>query len=186
MFPGLRLFRKSEQSHVAKVLGQLRKFGYRTFPNPRPDSDNIDHVIVGPAGVFAIATKYRSSRGENESRNSENLALRPAQGVEPAEKVGGKDLDGDGPPEEKYCLKQERKNAIEVDQIIKENCEFDGWVWPLVVFAGKWPVRNDQTTNARLFTTDKLMNYILSQQPRLTPSEITLIASQLERSARGK
>lgn len=56
--------RKGEEA-VADVLEELREMGYRVL-HDLPDSDasgrqfNIDHVIVGPAGVFVIETKYRS------------------------------------------------------------------------------------------------------------------------------
>ena len=50
---------------------------------------NIDHVLVGPGGVFAIETKFRSGRGEITFRNGEGLF------------VGGR-------IEEKDCLKQAR------------------------------------------------------------------------------
>jgi hypothetical protein len=47
------------------------------------------------------------------------------------------------------------------------------WVKPLVVFVGDWRVRNDwQNTDARVFTTDRLVSHILNQQPRLKRSEI--------------
>lgn len=190
MFPGLsRHFQKGRgrggrgELRVAKVLDELRKFGYRIFYDLRREGDNIDHVIVGPAGVFAIATNSPGERGEIESPESENTsrALGLTQSLEPAETAGGEELFIGRFPEEKVCLKQAPENGAEANGIIKENCEFDGWVWPLVVFAGKLPVRNDQTTDARLFTAETLMNHIVNQQPRLTPSEIDSIASHLER-----
>lgn len=151
---------------VAEVLDDLRSFGYHAFHDLVRDGFNIDHVVVGPAGVFAIETKFRGGGGEIEFRNGEGLF------------VGGY-------PEEKDCLKQARGNAFEVNRIIKQNCNFDEWVWPIVVFVGDWRVKNDwQTTDARVFTTDKLLNHIVSQQPRLKRSEIKLIATHLDRSVK--
>jgi Nuclease-related domain len=98
--------------------------GNRTFHDLIRDGFNIDHVVVGPAGVFAVETKFRSGHGEIEFRNGEGLF------------VGGF-------PEEKDSLKQARASAAEVNRIIKDNCNFDEWVWPLVVFVGDWRVRND-------------------------------------------
>lgn len=152
---------------VADVLDDLRPFGYRAFHDLVRDGFNIDHVVVGPAGVFAVETKFRSGQGEITFRNGEGLF------------VGGF-------PEERDSLRQARANAAEVNRIIKENCNFDEWVWPLVVFVGEWRVRNEwQTTDARVFTTDKLVRHIVNQQPRLRQNEIKLIASHLERSAKG-
>lgn len=151
---------------VAEILDDLRSIGYRPVHDLTRDGFNIDHVVVGPAGVFAIETKFRSGYGEIEFRNGEGLF------------VGGF-------PDEKDCLKQARANAAEVNRIIKENCNINEWVWPIVVFVGDWRVKNDwQTTDARVFTPENLARHIVNQQPRLTKSEITLIASHLDRSVK--
>ena len=151
---------------VAEVLDELRSSGYRPFHDLTRDGFNIDHVVVGPAGIFAIETKFRSGYGEIEFRNGEGLF------------VGGF-------PDERDCLKQARSNAAEVNRLIKEKCSIDEWVWPIVVFVGDWRVKNDwQTTDARVFTTNKLVSHIVNQQPRLKQSEIKLICSHLERSVK--
>jgi hypothetical protein len=151
---------------VAEILDDLRASGYRAFHDLVGNGFNIDHVLVGPAGVFAIETKFRSSRGEIEFRNGEGLF------------VGGH-------PEEKDCLKQARGNAFEVNRMIKENCGIDRWVKPLVVFVGNCTVKNRwQNTDARVFTADQLARYIQEQQPELVRREIELVCSHLERSVK--
>jgi hypothetical protein len=151
---------------VAEVLDDLRSYGYRVTHDLTRDGFNIDHVVVGPAGVFAIETKFRSGSGEITFRNGEGLF------------VGGF-------PEEKDSLKQARGNAWEVHQFIKENCRLDEWVWPLVVFVGDWQVKNDwRSTDALVFTPDSLVTHIVNQQPCLRRNEIDLIASHLERSGK--
>ena len=168
LFRAFRRLNRGERGElcVAEVLDDLRSFGYRAFHDLVRDGFNIDHVVVGPAGVFAVETKFRSGKGEITFRNGEGLF------------VGGF-------PEERDSLKQARANAAEVNRIIKDNCNFDEWVWPLVVFVGEWRVKNDwQNTDARVFTTGSLVAHIVNQQPRLKQSEIELIASHLERSAK--
>jgi hypothetical protein len=151
---------------VADALDDLRSYGYRVTHDLTRDGFNIDHVAVGPAGVFAIETKFRSGRGEITFRNGEGLFV-------------------DGIPEEKDSLKQARGSAFEVNRIIKENCNFNEWVWPVVVFVGDWRVKDTwRSTDARVFTPDSLVTHIVDQQPCLTQREIELIASHLERSAK--
>lgn len=151
---------------VAEALEELRSAGYRVFHDLVRDGFNIDHVVVGPGGVFAIETKFRSGEGEITFRNGEGLFV-------------------DGRLEEKDSLKQARGNAGEMNRLIRDNCGIDAWVFPLVVFVGDWRVRNDwQTTNARVFTPETVTRYLCDQQPRLKRSEIALIASHLERSAK--
>jgi hypothetical protein len=152
--------------HVADVLEELRTEGYKPVHDIVGDGFNVDHVIVGPGGVFAIETKFRSGRGEITFRNGETLI------------VGGF-------PEEKDCLKQARGGAKAVSQLIAENCARREWVTPIVVFVGDWKIRNEwRDTDTRVFTPDGLSRYIRNRQPRLTRREIELIVSHLERSAR--
>lgn len=152
---------------VAEMLEDLRPAGYRAFHDIVRDGFNIDHVLVGPAGVFAIETKFRSGRGEITFRNGEGIFV-------------------DGRPEEKDSLKQARGNAAEIRKFIKENCALDPWVGAVVVFVGDWRVKDDwRNTDARVFTPERLVRHVASQQPVLTRREIALITSHLERSAKG-
>jgi hypothetical protein len=154
------------ERHVADALEELRVDGYKPTHDIVGENFNIDHVLVGPGGVFAIETKFRTGKGEVTFRNGEGLFV-------------------DGFPEEKDCLKQARGNAAAVAQIIEETCGKREWVTPLVVFVGDWRVKDDwHDTDTRVFTPDRLARYIRNQQPKLKRSEIELIASHLERSAR--
>jgi Nuclease-related domain len=154
------------ERHVADTLDELRRDGYRPIHDIVRDRFNIDHVLVGPAGVFAIETKFRSGHGEITFRNTEGVFL-------------GDRL------EEKDCLKQARANAKDISHFIDENCGRHEWVTPIVVFVGNWKIRNQwRGTNTQVCTPDGLLRYIRNQQPRLTRSEIELIVSHLQRSAR--
>lgn len=149
------------------MLEELRIDGYKPIHDIVGGNFNVDHVLVGPAGVFAIETKFRSGKGEITFQNGEGLF------------VGER-------AEEKDCLKQARGNAAAVSQIIKKTCGKREWVTPLVVFVGEWRVKDDwRDTDVRVFTPDRLGRYIRNQQPKLKRSEIELIASHLERSAKG-
>jgi hypothetical protein len=45
---------------TAEELNQLMRYGYYVFHDFPADHFNIDHVVIGPAGVFAVETKARS------------------------------------------------------------------------------------------------------------------------------
>ena len=55
----LQLGRDGERL-VGQMLEQLRAKGYRVFHDIPGPSFNIDHAIVGPAGIFTIETKSRT------------------------------------------------------------------------------------------------------------------------------
>ena len=164
-FRGLNRGERGEL-RVAEILDDLRGSGYRAFHDLTGDGFNIDHVVVGPAGIFAIETKFRSGNGEIEFRNGEGLFV-------------------DGYLEEKDSLTQARSNAAEVNRIIKENCGMDRWVKPLVVFVGDWKIKNKwDDTDARVFSADQIPDHFDWQQPELVRREIDLICSHLERSVK--
>ena len=165
LFFRFRNLNRGERSEltVAESLEQLRTIGYRPIHDIVGKGFNIDHVLVGPAGVFAIETKFRSGSGVISFLNGEGLFV--------GEREEGND-----------CLKQARCNAIDVRRMIWEHCGFSPWVTPLVVFVGNWRIRNDWSdTDARVLTLDRLVPYFSNQQPRLIRREIDLIASHLER-----
>jgi hypothetical protein len=59
MIKNLRQGRDGER-YVGQMLEQLREKGYRVFHDISGEGFNIDHAIMGPAGVFTIETKARS------------------------------------------------------------------------------------------------------------------------------
>jgi hypothetical protein len=153
---------------VAEHLEELRAAGYHCFHDLVQDGFNVDHIVVGPAGVFVIETKFRSGSGVIEFRNGEGIF------------VGGR-------PEEHDPLKQARGNARDMRELIRRDAGFEiPWVTPLVVFAGDWKVTNNwRDTDTRVLTVAQIPSYFRSRdQPELTGSEIDLICSHLKRSVR--
>jgi predicted ester cyclase len=49
---------------TAEELNQLMHYGYYVFHDFPANKFNIDHVVIGPAGVFAVETKTRSKADE--------------------------------------------------------------------------------------------------------------------------
>jgi hypothetical protein len=166
--PAVRNINRGERGelHVADVLEELRSDGYKPIHDIVADRFNIDHVVVGPAGVFAIETKYRSGKGEISFRNTEGVFV-------------GDRL------EEKDCLRQARMSAAAIRDLIHESCGRRPWVTPIVVFVGDWKIRDEwRDTDTRVFTPDRLLRYIRDQEPQLISRDIELIASHLERSTK--
>lgn len=62
LFPTIKNLRQGRdgERYVGQMLEELREKGYRIFHDIPGEGFNIDHVIVGPAGVFTIETKARS------------------------------------------------------------------------------------------------------------------------------
>jgi hypothetical protein len=50
---------------TGEELNQLMKHGYRVYHDMQADKFNIDHIVIGPSGVYALETKYRSKVSGN-------------------------------------------------------------------------------------------------------------------------
>ena len=61
----LKLGRDAELA-VASELIELQSHGYQVFHDIQADGFNIDHLVVGPNGIFAIETKGRHKRIKDE------------------------------------------------------------------------------------------------------------------------
>jgi hypothetical protein len=153
---------------VAEQLEELRANDFRCFHDIVRDGFNIDHVVVGPPGVFAVERKFRNGSGEIEFKNGQGIF------------VGGRE-------EERESLNQARGNARAVRDLIRENAGLEVFVKPVVVFVGEWKVKNGwgDDTDVRVITADDVQPYFQNEDyPELTKSEIELISSHLKRTAR--
>ena len=56
----------SGESQVQQALKELEPLGYRVINDVDMGRGNVDHVVVGPTGVFAIETKNRGGRVVSE------------------------------------------------------------------------------------------------------------------------
>jgi hypothetical protein len=76
--PGIKLTRA--QRITRRKLGALQRAGYRSLSaRPIPDSEDvIDHLVVGPTGVYAIDSEKWNRKLPIRTRNGKQLWLGPA------------------------------------------------------------------------------------------------------------
>ncbi|MEW6764810.1 MAG: nuclease-related domain-containing protein [Pseudomonadota bacterium] len=70
----LRLGYDAERA-VAQNLNELLRDGYSVFHDLPTDTGNIDHVVVGPNGVFAVETKGRSKTPRGQGKEAVKVAV---------------------------------------------------------------------------------------------------------------
>jgi hypothetical protein len=166
--PAFRNFRLGEsgEQRVAELLDRLRSKGFAAFHDLPNSGLNVDHVVVGPSGIYAIETKTRSGSGTINYASERELIF------------GGRINDG-------RPLRQAQNSARALHRQLKEHLDQACWVKPVLVFCGNWRVqRQPGDFSVEVMTTEQLENYFDRQQPELTSKEISDICSELERSAR--
>lgn len=153
------------QQNVAEILDRIRAKGFVTLHDVSHNGFKIDHVVVGPSGIYAIETKTRTGSGTIEYRGDQELLLNGRINDSPA-------------------VRQARTSAQAAHLHLKQHLHECYWVNPLLVFTGDWRVQPSPRDFAiDVIIEDQLEDYFDRQQPELTGAEIAHICSHLERSA---
>lgn len=160
---------------VADSLSNLRTHGYRAF-HDIPVSEfgsswNIDHVLVGPSGIYAIETKtWSKPRGQKMLRRQDEVS-----------KDGGKNWDG-------RPAEQSKRNAAWLGKRLSEMTGRRGiQVRPVVVFPGWW-VDERSGTKVWILNPERLSAWLNSEASRddvrLSTSDQAMFCERLALLAR--
>ena len=153
------------EREVAEILHRISSKGFVAFHDLRGDGRKIDHVVVGPSGIYAIETKKRSGSGMIDYRSDEELVF------------AGRIKDG-------FPLRHARGSASVVQSQLDEQLPDSYRVKPLLVFLGDWEVhREHEDLNVDVTTAARLAEYFDKQRPALSAGEIAQISSYLETAA---
>jgi hypothetical protein len=144
---------------VWRELDRLRVQGYEIFhglPCPRGD---VDHVAVGPAGVFVIETKARTNkrRGKVTVRNG-RLWIGDSDGTD--------------------ALEQARQNARHIRTIIRERTGYDVGVEAAVVVPS-WKVDDDDSSDVKVRNQTGIVTRISGKPAKLSTTAVSNIAAAL-------
>jgi hypothetical protein len=170
----LRLGLLGEQA-VADQLANLMYDGYRVFHdlevNDKPEKPwNIDHIVVGRSGVFAIETKTRSKR---KSRND----LPEQHAV-----FDGKVLHFPW-CEDRNAPNQARRNAKWLAKALTSATGEHIKVQPIVALPG-WFVTLKTDSDVKVLSGKQISGFIKGGAAKLSSKTIQQIAYQLEQRCR--
>jgi Nuclease-related domain len=158
--------RKQGVGQVTDCLERIRSKGFVACHNVTGEGRKIDHVVVGPAGVYTVEARARSGSGIIEYRSDDELIF--------ADRI----IDG-------RPLREARAAAQAVQARLNQKFGESYAVQPLVVFLGDWRVHRQEGDFAvEVTTADQLEDYFDTQRPELTGKEIAEIYSALTSSGR--
>ena len=154
---------------VGQYLERLREDGYHVFHDVKGPNFNVDHVLIGPAGLFTIETKTRTkpARGDAHVTADEEGLL-----------VAGQRPDRDP-------LVQARAQASWIHQQIKESTGKAMPVKPVIVFPG-WFIEPSaqQLPNIWVLEPKALPAFLKNENARMGPEDVRLAAFHLSRMIR--
>lgn len=160
---------------TAAELDPLRERGWRVFHDMPAESGkqefNIDHVVIGPGGVFSIETKMRRQGGTRPGRKDHELLY------------DGKTLNWPW-GEDSYGLAQAERNSTWLRDWLSLMTGERLEVTPILVFPGWHVTPSDTAPRVNVINTRDLESFIGQRNEVLTPTQIDLLSRQLESRCR--
>lgn len=160
---------------VAEALDPIKAHGFQVFHDvPAGEAErtyNIDHVIVGPSGVFAVETKTRR-KGRARSGFAEHQIIYDGQVL--AFPWG----------EDRHGLDQARSQAAWLETWLGQLLDASVPVRAILTFPG-WQVISRATGDVAVLNPKQIPTAVASaNEVRLTARQIELIARQLDQRCR--
>ncbi len=169
--PTMRALRQGIEGEraVGQFLERLRSQGYQVFHDLIGEGFNIDHVLIGPAGVFTIETKTWSKPQRGDARIVYDGNTLTVAGREP----------------DRNPLVQAKAQAHWLRGLLSESTGRRIEVQPVVVFPG-WFVEAAQGVRRAVWVMEpKGLPAFLSIEPtRLVAEDVKLLAYHLSRHVR--
>jgi hypothetical protein len=158
----LRLAIRGERD-VGRRLEELRKLNYVAFHDLPGGHFNVDHVLVGPGGVFAIETKALSK----PTRRRAEVHYDGTRVI----------VDGNAP--DRVPLIQAEASAGHVRELLKKMTGRDVYVRPVVLYPEWWVSPQPRNCNVWVLNPKALRAFLQNEPQRLSPEDIALYSESL-------
>lgn len=179
-----KAFRQGQQGErfVASKLGELQKDGYQSIHDLPGDPDakskdqwNIDHVMVGPTGVFVIETK-----NWNHLESGHRVTV-----------VDGQIVDSNGraiPNSYQKAIGQAEAAARTISEILYQKSGKRIAVRPVLALVNWYVLENEQSVRSKngiWIMNPRRIEYYAKRQPmRLSNGEVNRLANDLRQYVR--
>ncbi len=153
---------------VGQELNNRLRDGFFVFHDFPADGFNIDHVLVGPTGVFAIETKGRAKPRVAENDNWKV-------------KYDGKKLTFPGWTETKPLEQAKRQSqwlSLWLSKATGSSCK----VFPVLAIPGWW-IDRIAPGDIKIYN-GKNSEFLAKGQERLTPQQVQAISHQIDQQCR--
>jgi len=171
--PRLRALRQGEQGEraVGQYLEKLRSDGYEVFHDLIGEGFNVDHVIIGPAGVFSIETKTWSKPIKGEAKIH----------------FDGQRLSQSGQAPNRRPIIQAQAQGSWLQTLLQESTGRELKAHPVVLFPG-WYIESEKEALNRMWVLEPkgLPKFLAHQPTKLSAEEIKLFSFHLSRWVRAE
>jgi hypothetical protein len=152
------------EKSTARTLKPLLRIGWYAIHDLQHEHGNIDHVLIGPAGVFLLDSKW--IEGEAEVYG-DGLIVRRIED-----------------PDLTYTNHQGlgvrmRGAAWDLNARIYERSRISQWVTAVVVIHGRFAAEPQTVQKVTYIGAERLVDFLQSQPDRLTPALVDRLATEV-------
>lgn len=155
---------------VGQYLENLREMGYRVYHDVIGEGFNLDHVLIGPAGIFTVETKtYRKAAGPDVKVRVERDQVL----------VDGQRIDRDP-------IAQAKAQSSWLRELLAASTGRKFQVRPIILFPG-WYVEQgvDATREVWVLNPKALPDFLRHANAMIQEDDIKLASFHLSRFIRG-
>lgn len=154
---------------VGQFLDRLRERGYQVFHDIQGEGFNVDHVLIGPPGIFTVETKTWSKPGHGS----------------PCIQFDGEQLSIKGRSPTRGPVIQARAQAAWLRQLVNDGTGKNLRVFPVVAFPGWFIEQPSHALGEQWVLEPKALVKFLENEPtRLSTPDIKMVAYFLSRFIR--
>lgn len=169
-YQALKLGRDGEKV-VGQYLERLRETGYQVFHDVIGTGFNVDHVLIGPAGVFTVETKTFSKRTSADAKVT----------------FDGERIVVDGHEPDRDPVVQAKSQARWLRELLAESTGRKFPVRPVILFPGWWVEPNKGPTREVWVLEPKALPAFIAHEPAtLAAEDVQLAGYHLAQFIRAK
>jgi hypothetical protein len=172
-WPRLKTLRLAEDGEkaVGQFLDTLRESGYQVFHDVIGEGFNVDHVIIGPSGIYTIETKTwkKPQRGSPEIQ------------------FDGEHLTAAGRTPDRDPVIQAKAQAGWLKQLLQASTGKSFTVRPVVLFPG-WYIKASRESRRDVWVLEPkaLPSFLGQVDAQIAPDDLKLAAFHLSRFIRSQ
>ena len=164
----LRQGRDGEKA-VGQFLERLRETGFQVFHDVVGTGFNVDHVLIGPAGIFTIETKTFSKRPSLDAKVA----------------FDGEHIVVDGHEPDRDPVVQAKAQANWLRELLAQSTGRKFAVRPVILFPGWWVEQSKGSRREVWVLEPKALPGFLAHEPEvLAPEDVKLASYHLSRFIR--
>lgn len=153
---------------VGQELEKLRAQGYEVFHDLPGDSFNVDHVVVGPRGIFTIETKTVS---------------KPEKGKAIVQ-YDGQEVLVNGLAPDRDPIIQAKSQARWLRKLLKDVTTTEYAVRPVVIYPGWFVEGNQWRAEVWVLHHEAFAKFLANENPALNHADIASISDAIKRHVR--